>query len=181
MNQTGESPDTLAERGKRAYQKGDLIAAIDAFTAAEMGYRGQEALVKAAEMANNLSVVLLQADRPQDALAAARETPQTFEEAQDLERCGMAWGNLGAALEACKDYDAAAEAYQKAIDIFRSRNLEDNLLQTAQALSRLRMQQGRVPEALTAMQGGLQDPKKLSWRHRVLRKILDIPSRLMGH
>ncbi|MCK5317447.1 MAG: hypothetical protein KAJ55_06005, partial [Anaerolineales bacterium] len=49
-----------------------------------------------------------------------------------------------------------------------------------QALSRLQLRGGKPFDALTSMQGALDSQPRRSWRDRILRKLFDLPARLLG-
>ncbi len=174
------SPSTLEKEANKAYRQNRLEEAIQSFAAAREAYNQAGDTLKSAEMANNLSVALLNADRAEESLQAVEGTPEIFLEAGDEFRAAMAFGNLASALEACDDIEEAEAALQRAIEIFRDLGENENLLYTTQALSQLQLRQGRAMEALSTMQGGLENQSKLSPKHRILRSLLDIPSRFLG-
>jgi tetratricopeptide (TPR) repeat protein len=134
----------------------------------------------AAEMRNNLSVALLQASRFDQALQAVEGTPQIFLEAEDTHRAAMSFGNLASALEATGDLQAAEHSLQSAIQLFQETGDKENLMHSAKALSQVQLRMGKPLEAVSSMQGGLAGQSKLSLKNRVLRSILNLPSRIMG-
>src|SRR3990172_10712540 len=99
MNET-LSPKKLADEGQAAYKKGDFISAGNPFRDAAEGYKLSGDELAAAEMANNLSVSLLQAGQAEKALQATLGTEEVFKRSGDLRRQAMAIGNQAAALEA---------------------------------------------------------------------------------
>lgn len=174
------SPAALENEAAAAFQEGSLDLAIELFQAASEGYQQIGDLLKAAEMANNLSVALLKSDRPEEALRAAEGTEEVFQSAGDEHRAALAMGNFAAALEACGDLAAAEEAYKRATSILADMDDEEARAYTHQALSRLQIRQGRPLEAVSTMQAGLETNQRLSLRNRLLRFLLNLPSRLTG-
>jgi len=169
-------PAELEKQGQGAYQQGNLEHALDLFESARTGYLDRNDPVKAAEMANNLCVVLLQHKQPEKALAAVSGTTRIFQEAGDSKRAAFAFGNLGTALEACKRPGEAEEAYRTAMELFTNLGEDEALNQTAQSLSQLLLKQGRSLEAISSMQAGIEGKKKkLSLKDRILKRILRIP------
>lgn len=180
MSELQTPSSDLAKDAKTAFEQGDMEAAIKGFTAARDGYHQAGDHLMALEMANNLSVALLQADRPEDSLAEVRGTPQQFLDAKDEYRAAMAFGNLAAALESTGDLGAAEAALEESIRILKEIGEKDNLMHAVRALSQLQLRRGQPIEAVSTMQTGLEGQSKLSLKNKVLRSILSIPSRLLG-
>lgn len=173
-------PSNLAQSAKYAFEEGDLDTAIEKFTAAKDGYHQADDRLMAMEMANNLSVALLQAGRPDDSLVEVRGTPQIFLEAGDELRAAMAYGNLASALEATGDLEGAESALEQSIRHFNEIGEKENLVHATRALSQLQLRRGQPLEAVSTMQAGLENQPKLSLKNKLLRSILSIPSRLLG-
>jgi tetratricopeptide (TPR) repeat protein len=173
-------PSILSEQAQQAYQENRLDDAIMAFQAAHEAYLENNNAVLAAEMANNLCVVLLKAKRPEEALKVVQGTAEIFLENGDEKAAGMAFGNLASALEACGNLEAAEDALRQAAERFQALGEDDLLLYTQRSLSQLQLRQGRTLEALSSMQSGLEGQKKLSLKNRILQKLFRIPSRLLN-
>ena len=170
----------MAKEGHAAYKRGDFSAAARAFEAAAQSYLVAGDTLNAAELANNASVAYLQAGENEAALQAAEGTADIFAAAGDTRRQGMALGNLGSALDALDRRDEAAEAYQQSADLLKQCG-EDQLRATVmQSLSTLQMRQGKQLQALSTMQSGLEDVRKPSPKQRFLKRLLDVPSRLLN-
>ena len=60
------NPAALAESGKQEYEKGDFITAADLFSQAARAYQNVQDALNAAEMKNNQSVALLQAEKTKE-------------------------------------------------------------------------------------------------------------------
>ena len=179
MTGSQSSSSDLSKDAKKSFEQGDLDAAIRGFTAARDSFHRASDHLMAAEMANNLSVALLQADRPEDSLVEVRGTPQLFLDANDEYRAGMAFGNLSSALEATGDLEGAEGALEESIRIFKKIGEKENLMHAARALSQIQLRRGQPIEAVSTMQAGLEGQAKLSLKNKLLRSILSIPSRLL--
>jgi tetratricopeptide (TPR) repeat protein len=180
MKPEAPSPKQLEEHALIAYQEGRLEDGIEGFNAAHNAYQAQGDEGKTAEMANNLSVVLLQAKRPKEALKALEGTTEVFLRLGDTQHAAQAFGNLGAALEACGDVAAAELAYRRAADLFSNLGDVENQDYTLQALSRLQLRLGKPLEAITTMQTSLEAKPRPGIRDRWLRRLLRLPYRLLG-
>lgn len=178
------SPITSAEEAARAgqehYRHEQWSEAAQAFQRAEQAYREHGSRLEAAEMANNRAVALIQGDAPEAALEAIARTPELFLKAQDEQRAAQAFGNRATALEALGRLQEATTAYQRAAELFNRLGDTDSRLHTYQALSQLQLRQGQPLEALTSFQRGLPGQARLSWRQRLLRWLLSLPSRLLN-
>ncbi len=180
MTSETPSPNELERLALKAFREGRYDEAIQTFTAARQAFLAESNDAKAAEMANNLSVVLLKAERPQEALEAATGTPDIFFQSGDQTLAAQAFGNLGSALEACGDLAGAERAYRQAADIFESLGDTEHHRYTMQSLSHLQLRLGRPLEALTSMQHGLDAQSRPGVRDRLLRWLLKLPNRFLG-
>lgn len=170
----------LAVEGRAAYKRGDYQAAAQSFDAAARSYLSLGDHLMAAEMRNNSSVAYLQAGDAPAALEAVEGTPQIFEQMGDVRRQGMALGNLAAALEALGRLDEALQAYRQSGELLKLAGENDLYLQVMQSLSALELRRGHPLEAVSMMQEGLGGIQRLSLRQRLLKKVLQIPSKLFG-
>jgi tetratricopeptide (TPR) repeat protein len=174
------TPEDLADHGQRAFQEGRHQEAAQMFLAAAEGYQLAGERPLAAEMQNNRSVALLQADEPQAALEAVLGTPQIFADAGDPRRQAMALGNQAAAHQALSQFDEAVSAYQQSADLLAELG-EDELRATVmRSLSEVQLRSGRHLEAVASMQSGLGGLKKPNVRQRVVKKLLEMPFKFMN-
>ena len=173
-------PNQLAAEAKEAYQDGNFLEAAQFFQGAEESYRLSGDILNAAEMANNRSVSLLQAGDAEAALQAVTWTVEVFEKTNDIRRLALALGNKAAALEGCKQFDIAITHYQKSADLFLQIGDNELYISTMQSLSALQLRTGRQLEALATMQSGLNKIDRPGLKNRFLKKILDIPFRLLN-
>ncbi len=173
------SPKQLAKEARQAYQQADYLAAARAFEAAAQGYKAVDDHLNVAEMSNNSSVAYLQAGDGDSALRVVQGTPDIFSAGGDLLRQGMALGNLGAALEAVDRLDDAIQAYQQSADVLKQANETEMRASVMQSLSALQLKTGHQLEAMATMQAGLDGLKKPSPKQRALRKLLNLPSKVI--
>jgi tetratricopeptide (TPR) repeat protein len=174
------TPEQLEDEGKTAYGEGDYRLAADSFLAAEEGYRLKGDEIKAAEMANNRSVALIQAGEDRGALDAVQDTVAIFEQAGDTLRQAMALGNRASAYEALGQLDLAIADYEQAEEIFRQLGKTDLRLDVSKSLSALQMRKGKTLEALGTMQAGVAEIERPTLKQRILKKLLGLPARLLG-
>lgn len=180
MKKETNSPSKLANMAKLAYEQDRIEDAIQGFRAAREIYMQNQEFAKAAEMANNLCVVLLKDGQADEALSIVEGTPQIFLDLGNEVLAAMAYGNLASALEACGKLSEAESALEEAAKRFHQLDQKEYYLDTQKALSQLRLRQGRTFEAMLAMQAGLEKQSRLNIGHRILRGLLNIPARLLG-
>lgn len=159
-----------------AYADGELQRAIELFEQARLAYGGDSDAAKAAEISNSLSVTLLKAGRPSEALQAVEGTAAVFSQLGDSRRQAMATGNQAAALEACGQPALAEQMYREAAELFGQVGDQDSQRQTLAALSQLQLKQRRPLEAAATMSAS---PTDRSLRGRLLAWLLRIQSRLL--
>jgi len=172
-------PEKLVRQGKKAYEKGDFIAAAEVYSSAADRYEEKGDFLAAAEMRNNCCVAYLQAGEGEVALSAVHETPAVFAASGDLQRQGMALGNLGAALEAVDRLEEAAEVYSQSVALLQETGATDLYLHVVKSLSALYLRTGRHVEALAIMQSGLDNIDHPNLRQRALKELLQAPFKLL--
>lgn len=173
-------PDKLCKEGQTAYQRKDYLGAARAFQAASEGYKIAGDTLTAAEMLNNCSVAFLQAGDASTALKIVQGTELIFSEAGDRKRQALAIGNQAAALDALGRLEEAADAYESSAEILKQVGDIELFTSVMQALSGLRLRQGRQLEALATMQIGLSVIEKPSPKQRLAKKILNSPFKLIS-
>ncbi|GAB4540310.1 MAG: hypothetical protein Fur002_06830 [Anaerolineales bacterium] len=166
------TPTQLNEQGKESFQNGEYEQAADFFQQASAGFAAAQDALSAAEAKNNLSVALLQAEKPQEALEAAAATDAIFEAAADVKRQAMALGNQAAALDALKRYDEALAAYERAADLFAQTQEGDLRALTLKSIAAIKLKTGKTSEAALRMLGSLDAKKNLTWFERALKFFL---------
>lgn len=172
-------PKKLAEKAERAYRAGDLAEAAEAFEAAALAYQNQSQTILAAEMWNNYAVILIQVGRGEEAVKAVEATLPLLQEGGDLERLGVALGNLAAALEACGRDAEAEQAYLQSAEILEKCGKAELRMHALKALSQLQLKQGKQLQALATFQSALEETPNLSLTQKMLKKLVDIPWKLL--
>lgn len=180
MTSPRRSPKAHQNAAERAYRNQDYQTAAAAFIAASQAYQHAGQPKKSAEMASNASVAYLQDGQVEQAYAAIVEAPEIFLKGGDIRRSSLAFGNRANALEALGELERAEADYRRALEGFERISDKSRLRETRQALSALRLRQGRPMEALTEMQIGLEGQQQITVRDRVLRWLLRLPSRLLS-
>ena len=175
-----EHQDQIIERAKKDFQNGNFKAAITGFKNAHAAYQAVGNELDAAEMANNLSVSLLQTKKKQAALDVVIGTDDVFAEHNQITKQAMAIGNQAAALEALKRYDEAEQAYQRSADLLQGTGEDELRGYVMQSLSALQLRRGQQLDGMFSMISGLEGQEKLPLRKRFLRWMLKIPFKLSG-
>lgn len=174
------TPEKLQQEGKTAYEREEYEEAVRAFEAAERGYAAAGDPLNAAEMANNRSVTLLQMGDAQGALNAVGNTPDIFAEAKDTRRHAMALGNKAAALAELGNREEAEKLYWESAKLLNEIGETALRASVLQAISRLQMRSGRMMEAVASMQSGLDQVEKPSFTQRMLKKLLQVPIKMLN-
>lgn len=176
---TDLNPDELNKKGKSAFKNKKYAEAGELFQAAAARYAELDDFVSAAEAANNWSVAALKDGNPQISIQAVEGTPELFLEAGDLQRAGLAYGNLATAQEELNLVDEAGLNYERSADLLKQAGDQDNRLHVMQALSALQLRTGKQFQALATMQAGLNGISKLSPKQRFLKKLLTVPNKYL--
>lgn len=170
----------LARAAMLAYQRGEMSTAEHGFRAASQQFAQNGEELQAAEAANNLCVVLLQAERPHEALECVRETPAIFEHHQNLALAAQAYGNLGSAQEGCGRLPEAEAAYLRSLDLFRSLRDSEGESLILQRLAQVQLRQGQPIGALASMQASLEAAPHRGVIQRCVRRLLSLPGRYLS-
>lgn len=169
---TEPTPAQLSRQGKQTYQSGNFAEAARIFEQAASAFDAASKPLDAAEMRNNASVAWLQANQPQQALDILSGSAAVFEAADDLKRWGLALGNEGAALDALKRYDEAAEKYSQSAEVLEAAGEDQMRAEVLKALSALQLKTGKQFDAVLSMQSGLAGIKKPTLKQKILRQLL---------
>ena len=172
--------ENIVASAKSSFQAKDYQNAIEGFLVAHAHYKDIEDEINAAEMANNLSVAYLQLGKKDQALAYVEGTDSVFETHNDISKQAIALGNYGAALEALKKFDAAAEAYQKSADLFETIGEKELRSHVLKSLSALQIRQGKQLDSIISMQGSLSNKENLTFKDRFLKVLLKLPFKFLG-
>lgn len=158
--------------GKQAYQKKKYKKAAMLFKKAEEYYLAQNEIIKSAEMANNRSVVLLQAGKAEEAFQAAFGTDEIFKDHGVTLQQALAIGNIAAALEAQKRYDLAETEYERCVEILKELGEAEYLPDVMKSLSDLRLKDKRHYEAAASLKSSLEFEEKLTLKQKITKFIL---------
>ncbi|MBI5842415.1 MAG: tetratricopeptide repeat protein [Chloroflexi bacterium] len=173
---TNTDPSKLAEEGKQAFSRKQFDQAADLFRRAADGFTLGRAGLLAAEMQNNLSVSLLQAGKPEEALTAALGTDLVFAGANDINRQAMALGNQAAALEALKRYDEAIASYERSAELFAEAGEGDMRAMVMKSAASLKLKTGKITDSALKMMGALEAKQKPNLLERILRFFMRMKS-----
>ncbi len=174
-----ESLSMLLKRAEEAYQSGRYPEAAGLFEQASRQYTDAGEAVKAAEMANNRSVALLQAGDGKGALEAVEGTEQIFAQAGDVRRQALSIGNQAAALEALNRLNEALARYQECSQMLKQIGDEESRAPVLKSISALQIRSGHQLEALASMEAALNSQPKLGLQERFLKKLLNVPMRML--
>lgn len=177
MNQ--DAIEQVLKRAESSYHAGRFVEAAGLFEQAARLYSEGGDGLKAAEMANSRSVALLQAGDGKGALEAAQGTDKVFAQAGDARRQALALGNQAAALEALNQPEDALARYRQCAELLKQAGDEESRVPVLKAISALQIRTGHQLEALASMDAALNNQKKLSAQERFLKKLLDIPMRML--
>jgi tetratricopeptide (TPR) repeat protein len=174
-----DSFSTLHKRAQESYRAGRFPEAAGLFEQLARHYSQEGDGLNAAEMANNRSVALLQSGDAQGALEAAEGTDQVFAQAGDARRQALALGNQAAALEGLQRLDEALGRYWQSADLLKQVGDVESRAVVLKNISTLQLRTGHQLEALASMDAALGGQKKLSAQERFLKKLLDVPMRML--
>jgi tetratricopeptide (TPR) repeat protein len=166
-------------KAKTDYEAGNFLQAASGFKEASLIAHENGEILAAAELENNCCVALLKAGKFQDAHQMVAGTDKVFANAGDTHRQGMALGNLAAALEGLKKWDAAAAAYEQSAAMFSQSLDREHRSYVLKCLSKLQARNGRYFEALATMQAALQSQNKISIPEQFLKKLLQTIFRMI--
>lgn len=165
-------PHQLDDEGKKAFANKKFVEAAEYFRQAAEGYSLGRAGLMAAEMRNNMSVALMQAGKPQEALDAALETDGIFASANDVKRQAMALGNQASALEGLQRYDEALEKYEKSAELFASVDEGDMRALVMKSAAALKLKKGKVTDSAFKMMGSVYAKENPTFFERIMKFFL---------
>ena len=173
-------PQKLAQEGLSLFHKQRFLESAESFRAARIGFEVAGDWSTAAEMANNCSVALLQAQQAGDALDELQGIEEYYNSAGESKKQGITVGNQASALEALDHIDEALAAYQRSADLFEKSG-DDQLRATVmQSLSALQLRTGKKIQALVSMQQGIEGLKKPSPVQKMVKNLLQYPFQMMN-
>ena len=177
------SPSDLQATGLAHFHAERLDEAAQAFAEAAQAYAAEGDRAAAAEMMNNVTVVMLAQKKWDLALAAVQGTPEVFHALGDASREAQALANLANAHDNAGHSDEATQFYEKAIDLFTKLGEKENRAACWKALSALQLKQNKQLQSLASMQAGLtitEDVRELSTKEKTLKAMLDKAMKMIG-
>ncbi len=165
---------TLADNGKKEYEKGNYLAAADLFLQAAQAYIFVQDEVNAAEMKNNQSVALLQAGKAKEALQATDGTGEIFQKAGDIKRQGIAVSNRAAALEGLKKWKEALAEYDRAASLFEQIGEGDMHSIVRKAAANINLKRGRIADSQMDVYDSLRLVEKPTFTQRIMKFLMRI-------
>jgi tetratricopeptide (TPR) repeat protein len=168
------NPLTLAEDGKKEYEKGKFLAAADLFLQAAQAYTSAKDELNAAEMMNNQSVALLQAGKAKEALKATEGTEEVFQKAGDIKRQGVAISNRAAALEGLKKWKEALAEYDRASLLFEQIGEGDMHSIVRKAAANINLKRGHLTDSQIDVYDSLRLVEKPTLTQRILKFLIRI-------
>ena len=168
------NPVTLAEDGKKEYEKGKFLAAAGLFLQAAQAYKSTNDELNAAEMRNNQSVALLQAGKAKEALQATEGTEEIFQKVGDLKRQGIAVSNRAAALEGLKKWKEALAEYDRAASLFEQIGEGDMHSMVRKAEANLNLKRGHLTDSQMDVYDSLRLVEKPTFSQRIIKFLMRI-------
>jgi tetratricopeptide (TPR) repeat protein len=168
------NPITLADEGKKTYEKGNFLGAADLFSQAAQAYSAAQDELNAAEMKNNQSVALLQGGKAKEALQVTEGTEEVFQRAGDIKRQGIAVSNRAAALEGLKKWKEALAEYDRAASLFEQIDEGDMHSIVRKAAANLNLKRGRIVDSQMDIYDSLRLVEKPSFSQRLMKFLMRI-------
>jgi tetratricopeptide (TPR) repeat protein len=134
----------------------------------------------AAEMQNNLGVVLRAQKDYDGALKAVEAALAEFRRRNDSGRVALALGNLGSVRLEMNDLDRAAEALTEALTLLDPQADKSARSEVLRVLGEVRLKQGRYMDGLVDYEAGLRDVEKPSAQQSWLLRLLQKPLKMLG-
>ena len=180
MSNSPASPDYHAQ-GLTYFRAGQFDQARKAFESAWSEAQRANDKRSSAEAANDLGVTLQKLKAREPARRQFETAVALFTEVGDEQRRAQALGNLGTLLGEMRKHREAEARLEQAAGLFHhAGDLQSESL-TLKWLSRLHMQRGDVFGAILAYERALARLEPLPLGQRLLRRLLQIPLRMLAH
>ncbi len=132
------------------------LLGLQALEKMEAFYRAAKQPLEADRIRNDRAVLLLEMDRPQEALELLQGLPERLQKQGQYFGAALAWGNLGNALERLKRYKEAEQAYRHCIALWKEHAPDtpenrEMLAEVYRGLAAVLLLQEQPREALTWM------------------------------
>lgn len=174
------SAQALSKQGQAAYKRKAYPEAAEFFRLAARAFAAENLVLEAAEAANNWSVAALMAGDATTALMAVDGTDAVFAATGDIQRQGMAVGNLAAAYEALGKDEEAMLNYELSAELLEQAGEGDFRLHVLQKLSALQLKTGQQIPALYTLRAGLDGIATPNPKQRLLKRLLKLPDQFLN-
>jgi tetratricopeptide (TPR) repeat protein len=164
-----EQTIALKEKAFDAYKKKNFKAARDYFRECISLLDDQMDDLDAAEMRNNLSVVLLELKKPEESLNILQETDLIFAKAGDIKRQAMALGNIASAQQALGKLPEALANFEQSAELFKEINEKEMRAITLKKISDLQLKTGKQFQALASLEASYDQNEKKTVKERILK------------
>jgi len=164
--------EDLNEKAKIDFQKNKFPLAASGFRTCLDLLEPEGAALDIAEVRNNLAVALVRTGDFAPALEAVLGTDSVFADANDPRRQGIALANLGSAYEGLKEYDQAAAAYEKAIELFKENGEKKLASITLHTLSDLQLKSGKQYQAIGTLQASYLVKPQANLKDKFFKTVL---------
>ena len=169
---------SLSNGAEKVFRAGKFAQAAELYSQA-LGLCPPGDRLRAAELSNNRSVALLQAGDASGALRAAEGTDVVFAQFGDTRRQALALGNQAAALDALGETGKALDLYTRCSDLLKQAGDNESRAAVLKSISALQVRTGRHLEALASMDAALNNQPRRTVKERFLKKLLDIPFKML--
>ncbi|OQY44875.1 MAG: hypothetical protein B6242_11715 [Anaerolineaceae bacterium 4572_78] len=175
-----KNSETLHKEGIAAFRAGDIELAHSKFEATLEAAKSEENPKKIAEALNDLGVVLKQLEDYDGALDHLENALERFQKMGDKQGEAQALGNLGMVQEAAEEYEDAIQDYLDSAALFEEIDQPEMAIYSWQALSRLKLKQKEWLNAIAAYERAIERLPDSSIKKKILQKIINFPSKLIG-
>ncbi len=160
--------EQLSAKAFNAYRKKDYPAAYDGFLKC-LELLGESGLEKdTAEMRNNISVVLIDLHKPQEAYDIVLGTELVFEKLGDKKSQAMAYANIGTALTLLNRKEEALTFFESSSDLFKEVGEKLMRATVLKKISDLQLTTGKPYQAIASMQAAYDQKEKKSLKDKIL-------------
>lgn len=160
--------EQISTKAFNAYRKKDYSAAYEGFLKclALLGETGSEN--DNAEMRNNISVVLIDLRKPQEAYDIVIGTELIFERIGDKKSQAMAFANIGTALTLLNRKEEALTFFESSSDLFKEVGEKLMRATVLKKISDLQLTTGKPFQAVASMQAAYDQKEKKSLKDKIL-------------
>ena len=167
-------PQSLSESADADFKRGNYQSAFYGYKQAADIYQESGDKLAFAEMANNACVASLQSGDPITALNIVKPTPMIFAEFGNIEKQGMAFGNIASAMEANGEYTEAYDHYKISADLLEEAGNNEFLAHVLYRLATLALKNRQFVQAAIFYQRYLATKENLTLKEKFVRFLLNL-------